>query len=241
MSKMQSGTSGGGWLGAAFLAFLVVLVGVALAIVVWSGSQPEPDVVPPTAVASGTVASASGDLGGSPVGSTAGAGGLSGCVAELAAAEVVLTAARIGVGHWAEHVQSRTDLLAGIKSKADVSATWKRTRQAGPADLQRYDSALAVFARFGGACSAVKASSEPELVKVCKHRAQAVAAVLAVARAAVGDWRSHQAAMAAHKTGDFDAAHAQMMWVAAWTAAPANLDAFRAADARLASTPPCHS
>jgi hypothetical protein len=47
--------------------------------------------------------------------------------------------------------------------------------------------------------------------------------------------------MAAHKAGDFDAAHAQTLWVAAWTKAPANLNAFTAADARLTSTPPCHS
>lgn len=40
---------------------------------------------------------------------------------------------------------------------------------------------------------------------------------------------------------DLAAAHAQMLWVTAWTAAPVNIDAFKAADTRLATTPPCHS
>lgn len=249
VDEMKSGTSGGGAMGAAFLAFLVVLVGATVAIAVW-GTQSAPDGVPPppgaTAAAPGTVASASGDLDASrtpsPGPSTAESGALSACVRELAAADAVIAAARIGVGHWAEHVQSRADLLAGNKPKAEVSAIWKRTRQAGPADLQRYEAAVAALARFNGSCSAVSAStSEPEVAEACKRRAQVVAGTLAAARAAMGDWRSHQAAMAAHKAGDFDAAHAQMMWVAAWTAAPANLEAFKAADARLASTPHCHS
>ncbi|WP_410790440.1 hypothetical protein [Kribbella sp. C-35] len=168
---------------------------------------------------------------------SAGEDAMSGCARELAAAENVLAAARVGIGHWAEHVQARTELLAGIKPK--VSAIWKGTRLAGPADLQRYDDDAKVLATLSGVCSAVTATSSE--LSVCKRRAQVVGDALATGRAAMGDWRSHQAAMAAHKAGDFDAAHAQTLWVAAWTAAPKNINAFKAADARLSTTPPCQT
>lgn len=249
VGEMKSGTSGDRALGAVFLAFLVVLAGATVAIAVW-GTRSEPDGVPPptgtTAAAPGTVASASGDWDASRTPSqgqsAAESGALSACARELAAADVVIAAARTGIGHWAEHVQARTDLLAGAKPKAEVSAIWKRTRQAGPADLQRYDAAVAALSGFSGACPAVSAAaSQPEVAAACKRRAQVMAGTLAAARSAMGDWRSHQAAMAAHNAGDFDAAHAQTLWVAAWTTAPTNLNAFRAANARLAATPPCHS
>jgi hypothetical protein len=86
------------------------------------------------------------------------------------------------------------------KPKAEVFAIWKRTRQAVPADLQRYAAAVAALSGFSGACSAVSAAaaSEPEVAEACKRRAQVMAGTLAAARAAMGDWRSHQAAMA-HK------------------------------------------
>jgi hypothetical protein len=67
----------------------------------------------------------------------------------------------------------------------------------------------------------------------------ALNAAASTGRAAAGDWASHLAMMAAHAAGDLDANHAQTMWVAAWTAAPKNLDAFARADAALSKAPSC--
>ena len=45
-------------------------------------------------------------------------------------------AARVAAGHWREHVQARTDLLAGKNTEATTKAIWKRTRLAGPDDAR---------------------------------------------------------------------------------------------------------
>ncbi|MFI7063566.1 hypothetical protein ACIBL3_21455 [Kribbella sp. NPDC050124] len=166
--------------------------------------------------------------------------GVAACVAELGKGDSVISAAQTGIGHWAEHVQSRTDLLAGRQTKDVTSAIWKRTRLAGPGDLERYDRAVAEYKATTRVCAGTKsAGGEQGRLTTCQERAQVMKRALDAAAAGMTDWRSHQQAMAAHKAGEFDAAHAQDLWVAAWTAAPENIQAFRAVSAQLAAAPAC--
>jgi hypothetical protein len=158
------------------------------------------------------------------------------CAAEVAAAEGEVSAARVTAGHWREHVQARTALLDGRISQAKTKAIWKRTRLAGPADLQRLTAATTTQQRLRGGC----ANAPGAAGTACRQRLTVLAAAAAAGQATAHDWQAHLAMMAAHKAGEMDNEHAQTMWVAAWRAAPANLTAFAHADATLARTTPCH-
>ena len=175
----------------------------------------------------------------------AGTDGVAACAGEVAAADAEVAAARVGIGHWAEHIRARTDLLSGAEPKAVTKAIWKRTREAGPTDLARYQQAVAELARRSGACApaagnASAGAADPAGLAACRQRLRVLAPAVAAGAASMGDWKAHQEAMAAHKAGEIDAAHAQHLWVAAWTAAPKNINAFRAADAALPTAPTCH-
>ncbi|WP_410793436.1 hypothetical protein [Kribbella sp. C-35] len=161
--------------------------------------------------------------------------GVAACAKEIQAAEAVVTAAGNATEHWREHVQARTDLLAGKNSEEQTKAIWKRTRLLGPADKVAVNSAVAERAKVRGGCAGVPGKA----AAVCKQRLAALDAAGAADRAAAGDWAAHLQAMAAHAAGDFGAEHAQDLWVAAWTAAPRNLDAAARATAALADVPAC--
>jgi len=169
---------------------------------------------------------------GATVGSSASA---SACGAEVAAAEGQVSATRVAAGHWREHVQARTALLDGRISQATTKAIWKRTRLAGPADIQRLADATTAHQRVSGGCADVSGAAG----QACRQRLSALAAAVAAGRAVARDWQAHLAMMAAHKAGGMDDQQAQTMWVAAWRAAPANLAAFAHADATLTRTAPC--
>jgi len=156
------------------------------------------------------------------------------CSSEVTATEAVVGAARVAATHWREHVQARTDLLATKNTEATTKAIWKRTRLAGPADAANLSAATAQLQTRGG-CAKLAGAAAP----ACQQRMAALNAAASTGRAAAGDWANHLAMMAAHAAGDFDADHAQHLWVAAWTAAPKNLDAFARADAALSTAPSC--
>ncbi len=158
------------------------------------------------------------------------------CAAEVAAAEGEVSAARVATGHWREHVQARTALLAGRISQATTKAIWKRTRLAGPDDIRRLAAATAAYQRVRGGCANVPAAAG----KACRQRLTALAAAATAGQAVARDWQAHLAMMAEHKAGGMDDQQAQTMWVAAWRAAPTNLTAFAAAEGALARSAPCH-
>jgi hypothetical protein len=158
------------------------------------------------------------------------------CAAEMTAAQAEVSAARVAAGHWREHVEARTALLAGKISQATTKAIWKRTRLAGPADVQRLAAATATRDSARGGCD----TAAGEAGKACRHRLTVLAAAATSGHAVARDWQAHLDMMAAHKAGGMDDKHAQAMWVAEWKAAPPNLAAFANADARLARTAACH-
>lgn len=158
------------------------------------------------------------------------------CAAEMTAAEAEVSAARVAAGHWREHVEARTALLAGKISQATTKSIWKRTRLAGPADIQRLAAATVTRDSTQAGCD----NAPGEAGKACRNRLIVLAAVARSGHAVAGDWQAHLDMMAAHKAGGMDDKHAQAMWVAEWKAAPPNLTAFANADARLARTASCH-
>ncbi|HEY3004953.1 MAG TPA: hypothetical protein VGJ44_21575, partial [Kribbellaceae bacterium] len=151
-------------------------------------------------------------------------------------AAAVVNATRIGAGHWREHVQARTDLLAGKLSQAATKAIWKRTRLAGPADLTRLAAATAAHQPTRGACAKIAGAAGT----ACRHRMAVLEAAAGAGRAAVRDWEAHLRMMAVHKSGDMTDTQAQAMWVTQWRTAPKNLDAFARAYAVLTRTGACH-
>ena len=157
------------------------------------------------------------------------------CAAEITATDEVVKSARIAAGHWREHVQARTDLLAGKNTEAITKAIWKRTRLAGPADQARLDAATAAQQKAAGGCRRLTTAAAP----ACKKHLAALTAAAATGRAASGDWAAHLAMMKAHAAGDFGAEHAQHLWVAAWQNAPKNLNAFAQAETVLRKAPTC--
>lgn len=160
---------------------------------------------------------------------------VSACAKEIEAAQAVVTAAGNATEHWREHVQARSDLLAGKNSEEQTKAIWKRTRLLGPADKVAVNSAVAARAAAKGGCDGAPGKA----AAFCEQRLAALDAAGAADRAAAGDWAAHLQAMADHAAGDFGAEHAQDLWVAAWTAAPRNLDAAARATAALNNAPAC--
>lgn len=158
------------------------------------------------------------------------------CEAEVDAAETVVQAAEVAAGHWEEHVQARTDLLAGKNTEAETRAIWKRTRLAGPDDFKRLSEAVTAHAPTRGSCAKLTGS----VAANCKQRIAALDEAMRTGRGASGDWNAHLDAMAAHAAGDFGAEHAQDLWVQAWQAAPKNLNAFAKARDALAKAPACN-
>ncbi|TCC19226.1 hypothetical protein [Kribbella sindirgiensis] len=161
--------------------------------------------------------------------------GAAACVQEIKAAEAVVAAAGNAAEHWREHVQARTDLLAGKNSEEQTKAIWKRTRLLGPADGVAVNSAVAERTKVNGGCAGLPGKA----AAVCKQRLATLDAVGATYRAAARDWATHLQAMAAHAAGEFGAEHAQELWVAAWTGATRNLNAAARATATLADVPTC--
>jgi hypothetical protein len=170
-------------------------------------------------------------------------GALSGCAAHLAAGEAVVAAARVGVAHWATHVQARTDMLSGAITAEQMKALWKRTRLAGPTDLRRFSAALAGYDSSGQQCSngalQAVATEHAEDVEDCLARFAATTEAVQAADLAIGDWEHHLDMMAEFAEGGMTAEQAQEMWVRAWRTAPTNIDAYEAGRSAVAQAPAC--
>lgn len=194
-----------------------------------TGAPTSPLAVSPTPLASATATPASGDV-------------VDRCSERIAAAESAVNEAEIGAGHWSDHVQARTDLLVGLNTEAEARAIWKATRLAGPADIQRFSAALAAYKALPP-CGDADVATAPESVRadaeLCLRRAVSADAAVHAAEGVMGDWQGHLNAMAAHADGEMDAAEAQTTWVAAWKAAPTNIEAFKEAREALDQAPDC--
>lgn len=154
---------------------------------------------------------------------------LTACRAKVAAGDAVIEEGKVGVGHWNEHVQAQTDANAGKINLDQLNAIFARTRLAGPADLQRYDAALATYTGLTGGCAPVNGAAPAiaNQLAACQQRADAQPTVLRTTAAAMADWRQHQADMA--RSRHEHVPDAQNVWNKAWAAAPKNLNPWKAA------------
>ncbi|TDE01292.1 hypothetical protein [Jiangella asiatica] len=164
------------------------------------------------------------------------------CAARLAAGEQLVAVAEVGIGHWNEHVQARTDMLAGTIGQEEMRAIWKRTRLAGADDVSRANAALDAYRAHpdcAGLADLEASDGMVEQAQECMERSASVDAAVTAATAAMGDWANHLNAMVAHANGDMNGLEAQDAWVAAWTAAPTNIGGFNNARDQLALAPSC--
>ena len=147
------------------LVLIAALIATGWSVAAWRvTSAPRASVLSPAAAATGTgtdrAASASPEPGGgdgseTPVEarlSVAAAQTLADCQKRVRAADEVVREAKIGIGHWNEHVQAQTDLNAGKITGEQMGAIFTRTRLAGPADVQRYSNAVRSYARAEATC-----------------------------------------------------------------------------------------
>ena len=160
------------------------------------------------------------------------------CRTTVAAAEAVVAGAGTGALHWSIHTQARTDFLAHKITLAQTNAEFKRTKLLGPADQKTFADALAAYERVANGCNGQSTSSEPAAA-TCATKAAALHTTVVAGQAVMKDWASHLNNMALHAADEMSATQARAAWLAAWKAAPANLDAFSAAEAANTKTPSC--
>ncbi|WP_129666290.1 hypothetical protein [Phytoactinopolyspora endophytica] len=164
------------------------------------------------------------------------------CATELTAGQAVVTEAKTGVGHWSEHINARTDLLEGRNTDAETRDIWKRTRLAGPGDLERFEAVSSTYNQLSG-CDDLAGIEAPEGfqadVEECLVRADRTESAASAATDAMGDWEEHLQAMADHADGHMTADQAQDQWVEAWENAPTNINAFNEARDELEQAPAC--
>ncbi|RIQ13711.1 hypothetical protein [Jiangella rhizosphaerae] len=165
------------------------------------------------------------------------------CADRLAAGDAYVRSAGVGIGHWAEHVQARTDMLNGTVAQEEMRAIWKRTRLAGPDDVAQATAALQAYEALPACEGLTSLEGAPDNVveqaAACLERETAMTAAVAASTAGLQDWANHLNAMAAHADGEMTAAAAQDLWVAAWEAAPVNIGAYDDARAVLDTAPAC--
>jgi len=163
------------------------------------------------------------------------------CSKAIAVAEDVLHAGELGMTHWRKHVAAQTDYVAGRATAARTAATWKRTRLAGPADVQRFRAPWARFARMARPCAGVGSVAAPykDEARTCLARERVAATAATAMQAVIRDWTDHQHHMAQLRSGDLAAVQAQKMWIQAWRRAPIAQRARVAAQAALDRAPRC--
>lgn len=163
------------------------------------------------------------------------------CASRLDAGADYVEKAGVGIGHWGEHVQARTDMLDGTVGQEDMRAIWKRTRLSGPDDVAQATAALEAYQALP-ACDLAEVSAPEHIAAqatTCLARETVLTAAVDAATAGLQDWANHLNAMAAHADGDMTAQAAQDLWVASWEAAPANIGAYDDARDQLAAAPAC--
>jgi hypothetical protein len=166
----------------------------------------------------------------------AAANALEACQERVRAADAVLKKGKIGVLHWAEHVQAQKDNLAGKATVDEMKARFKKTRLKGPGDLERYNDALSTYEDLGGSCGKVKSadSAVAAALAKCGKRSNAQAPVMKATAAGMKDWKNHQKFMqrnALHEAGS--PSEAQATWLAQYRAAPKTISAFKKATAKF--------
>jgi hypothetical protein len=201
-----------------------------------AGPQPEASATTvesqaPTTVESSPSPSASASPSDNPA-EAAAAKALTACRKKVTAADEVLKQGKIGVLHWAEHVDAQKEYFAGDATVTQMKGRFKKTRLKGPADLKRYNDALSTYEDLEGSCAKLKGAEAEVAASLakCEKRSKAQQPVLKATAAGMKDWKNHQTFMqrnALHKEGT--PSEAQAVWLSQYRAAPKNINAFKRA------------
>jgi hypothetical protein len=152
------------------------------------------------------------------------------CQKRVRAADRVLDEARTGIDHWEAHVDAERRADRGDISVDARQAIFKATRLKGPADQKRYADAQRDYQRTRDAfCGKAKGADAKvaAALSTCRERAVAQGPLMRAAAAAMGDWKSHLAAM--QRSREIHVDNAQAIWLAAYRAAPKNINAYEKA------------
>jgi hypothetical protein len=193
-----------------------------------SSTTTEESQAPSTAVSSPSPSATS-----SPTASAASQEALAACQTRVRAADDVLKQGKIGVLHWAEHIQAQKDNLEGKATVDEMKARFKKTRLKGPEDLKRYNRALSSYKDLEGSCGKVEDADDEVAAALakCGKRSKAQVSLMKATAAGMKDWKSHQTFMqrnALHQAGT--PSDAQATWLKQYKAAPKNINAFKKAD-----------
>ncbi len=148
------------------------------------------------------------------------------CRTKVQAGDAVLEAGRVGIGHWTSHVRAQTEADAQTISQAQMEGRFTKSRLAGPADQQRYTAALRAYDDADGSCRAVSGADPTDAATLarCEQRHLAQQPVLDATAGVMADWDRHLRDMEHSRQGVV--ADPGAVWLAAWRAAPANIDRY---------------
>ena len=152
---------------------------------------------------------------------------LEACQKRVRAADQVLEVARTGIGHWKAHVAAERDAASNKISVKKRQQIFKETRLKGPGDQRRYAEAQRAHESARAAsCGEIKGAEAKVAATLsrCRERADAQGPLLRAAAAAMGDWRRHLADM--KRSREIHVEDAQRVWLAAYRAAPKNINAY---------------
>jgi hypothetical protein len=165
------------------------------------------------------------------------------CVDAVQRGGAAVDRARATMADWVAHVQAMADLQSGRNTEAETKRVWAETRARGPQGVAGFHSAYSEYRRLAGGCDRLPEAELPadvaSAVAVCRDVRRQTDAVLAAAQGAVADWSAHLKAMADRRAGRLDAHAAHVKWLAAYRAAPVNIEKFRAAERVYGAHPPC--
>ena len=163
---------------------------------------------------------------------------ISACRRHVAVAESVLDAADNGIRNWRDRIEAQSDLALGRISKKEAEEVWKKTGQAGPSDIAKYQTAKDRFRDDSTACAAVKGAEDAdnERLEACRTRAGKVRSALAAADRTMKDW---EIALSVTPSEKELKPEPEGVWADAWKKAPKNLSAYSDAMDTLAKTKSC--
>ena len=223
-----------------------VTVGLAATLVassaspVWGQSAPASSAAPRPTAPAGATSSPPSAAGPAAAGVPA---VLARCQYEVAAAEILVAAARPGVANWSAHVSAGARRLVGLATPAEVRPIYRRTTAAAPRDAARYSTAAQTYRAPGRQCTQLSADGLPAQYRAaardCAQRARVLDRAARAGDEALGQWVDHAQAMDRHRNGRVSRATHLAMWHDAILEATDALQRFQQADRQLKAMPAC--
>ena len=127
--------------------------------------------------------------------------------------------------------------------KQEMEAIYDRTRAQGPADHQRFSTAVS-HVQSQTPCQGQKGlldGSTGAPGRDCLVRSQRAEAALGAAKSTMDEWLTHLHHMEKYADGGMRTGNALRLWIQAWRKAPEGISAYEQAAADLAVAPACTS